>query len=246
MRRFLKWTGLVALVLVSGSIIAFIVSFPSIAAVGCPGCYGFEKIDRRLFVGRDMGAEDRRKLRLDLAAAHDAVADTLGPTEARPFIFACSKDVCDRRIGGRGDAGARAEVHSTPWFSVVRFGPRGINQTILTHELAHITMHEIVGPYAVMDGCFPAWLNEGVAVIVSNDDRYLRPGTTARERCMEEPDGLLPADPFKWRPAAGQDNALYARAACKALHWLEANGGMEGLLDALSRTARTGMPVTQR
>ncbi|MDA8870594.1 hypothetical protein N9H93_04325 [Rhizobiaceae bacterium] len=244
MRRLFKWSAFIVILMVAGSGVAFTASYPAVAAATCPGCYGFEKIDERLYVGQEMTPKARGDLQRDIAAARKSIASVLRSAEARPFIFACSTNACDHRIGGRGDQGARAQVQSTPWFSVVRFGPRGMNETILTHELAHVAMHDVVGALAVMDGRFPAWLNEGMAVIVSNDERYIRPGTTAEERCLIEPDGPLPADPFEWASAAGQSHqTLYARAACASLHWLEANGGTQGLINALQHTARTGDAV---
>ena len=244
-KRVLKWTGVALLVLFAGSLVAFVASYPAVAAAACPQCYGFEEIGDRVFVGADMPKERRERLRSDLAIARQAVANALEPTGARPFVFACSTNACDRRIGGWGDEGARAEVQSTPFYSVIRFGPRGLDRTLLTHELAHITMHEIVGAFPVIDGRFPAWLNEGVAVIVSNDERYLNPGRSAAERCLAEPTGLLPASPFEWGPAAGRDHTIYAQAACATLRWLEANGGVPGLLDQLRNTAKTGEAVVE-
>ena len=244
-RRLLKWAALLVPILAVGAVAAFAASYPAVVAAACPRCYGFEPVGDRVYVGNDMTAEERRRLGENLASARETVAAALGPTEARPFVFACSTDGCDRRVGGRGREGAAAEAQNTPWFGVVRFGPRGIDETVLAHELAHVTLHEVVGAWPVMDGRFPAWLNEGVAVIVSNDARYLRPGETADERCLVEPDGPLPESPFEWAPASGLDRSLYARAACASLRWLEANGGAPGLLAALRRVAETGEAVAR-
>ena len=243
MLRFLKWFAGIGLVLLTGTATLGALSYPSIAAAACPGCYGFEPIAERVYVGEDMGTAERVRFHSDLKAARDTVARVLEPTAARPFLFACSTNSCDARIGGHGDKGARAETHTTPFFTVVRFGPRGIDRTILTHELAHVTLHEIVGAHAVMDGRFPAWLNEGIAVIVSDDSRYLRPGDSAQERCIGPADEPLPESPFDWGPMAGRDPTSYARAACAALHWLEVHGGIPGLLGRLRQSAVSGEPV---
>lgn len=243
--RAARRAGLVAMVAVVIALVAGAKAYPALAAVACPWCYGLERAEERLLVGAEMPRSIRDGIAGDLASARKAVAGVLGPTEARPFILACSTNACDRRVGGHGDRGARAEAFTTPFLAVVRFGPRGLDRTILEHELAHVTMHEIVGAGAVMDGRFPAWLNEGLAVIVSNDERYLRPGRTADERCRIAPEGPLPASPFEWAPAAGRDPSIYARSACAALHWLEANRGVPGLLDRLKHAARTGGSVTE-
>ena len=83
----------------------------------------------------------------------------------------------------------------------------------------------------------PAWFDEGVAVIVSDDGRYLKPGMEGAQRCTVQPDGPLPESPFKWEPAAGKIHTLYAQAACAVLQWMDANGGQPGLLAALAKTA---------
>jgi hypothetical protein len=86
-------------------------------------------------------------------------------------------------------------------------------------------------------GAIPAWFDEGLAVIVAADARYLRSGTTSATRCSAEPGGDLPSSPFKWGPAAGKTPGLYAQAACRVMRWMEENDGKVGLRAAISQVA---------
>ena len=74
---------------------------------------------------------------------------------------------------------------------------------LLAHEFSHVELHAQIGVFRLLMGAIPAWFDEGLAVIVADDPRYLRPGATSATRCSAEPGGDLPSSPFKWgrRPA---------------------------------------------
>src|SRR5262249_18814730 len=87
----------------------------------------------------------------------------------------------------------------------------------------------------------PAWFDEGLAVVVSDDTRYLRPAG-AGDRCRaepgDEPSDLpsdLPVDRVDWRRAAGRDTDLHARAACQVVRWIDRNGGRSAVLSVARR-----------
>jgi hypothetical protein len=100
-----------------------------------------------------------------------------------------------------------------------------------------VELHSRTGQFRLLTRAIPAWFDEGLAVIVSDDARYLGPGTTSATRCLAEPHGDLPSSPFQWGPAAGKTPGLYAQAACRVMRWMEANGGKTGLRDAVSQVA---------
>jgi hypothetical protein len=83
----------------------------------------------------------------------------------------------------------------------VMLSPRGIDAVIAAHELAHVELHERLGSHA---GHVPQWFDEGLAVLVSDDPRYLRP-ETAVDRCLVASDEALPATLPEWLRAAGAD-----------------------------------------
>ena len=208
-------------------------AYPTLAAAACPGCYGMERVAPGLIVEASMETEVRRRVTSDLAAAHATVAafyDGLD-IDMPAVIVACATEPCDRRLGGLG---ARATIYSTPFGSAIRVAPRGLDRTILTHEMAHVALHRRIGVHRQMSGAVPAWFDEGLAILISKDARYIRPGR-GRERCVEEPDGPLPANPFEWAPLSGRDPMVYAKAACAVVLWMEENGGRAGLLAAIER-----------
>jgi hypothetical protein len=62
----------------------------------------------------------------------------------------------------------------------------------------------------------PQWFDEGLAVLVSDDPRYLRP---EGDRCLVEPAGPLPDTLDGWLTAASADAQVYAQAACAVSRW---------------------------
>jgi hypothetical protein len=105
----------------------------------------------------------------------------------------------------------------------------------LARESSHLS--HLIGLTKFLGGTIPAWFDEGLAVIVSDDARYLKPGATGAAKCLAEPESSLPPSPYKWGPSAGKTPMLYAQAACRVMRWMEANGGTAGLLAAISQIA---------
>jgi hypothetical protein len=131
----------------------------------------------------------------------------------------------------------RAFAYDAGGYAVIRFSPRGLSRVIITHELTHVEVHERIGFLNHMRGAFPAWFDEGLAVLLSDDPRYLKPGRTAAERCQPTPDGELPSTPLSWDEMAGKSEWIYAKAACEVMRWMDANGGKEGVLSAIANVA---------
>ncbi len=201
------------------------------AAYACPTCYGLQSVTSKLWVEAAMPAADRTMLRETVARAAQQVATFYGSFDREPTVMACETEACDRRLGGRG---ARATTFGTVF---IRLSPRGVNQTILSHEFSHVEFHARVGDYRLLTGSVPAWFDEGLAVIVSDDSRYLGPGETRATRCMAEPYDDLPSSPFRWAAQSGKTQSLYAQAACRVMRWMEANGGTAGLRVAMQQVA---------
>ena len=230
-RRWYKRRMLIAAVLVILGTAWVVFVWPAVAAYACPSCYGLERITGSLFVDPAMSVEDRRMLQETVARAAAQVASFYRSFDRQPILLACASEDCDRKLGGRG---ARANTYGTTF---IRLSPRGFNQTILAHEFSHVELHARIGQFRLLMGAIPAWFDEGLAVIVSDDARYLGPGTTSATRCLIEPQGDLPSNPSQWGHAAGKTPGLYAQAACRVMRWMEENGGKTGLRDAILQVA---------
>ncbi|SOB99018.1 hypothetical protein [Rhodobacter maris] len=223
-RAFRK--AILALTLGAGlGALALFAFFPVLRGATCPGCYGLEPVSRALFVEAEMPPPARAALAAEIAAARGRIAQLFGPAQAHLRILACETEACDRQLGGRG---AAAVTYSLGSLSVVRLAPRGRTPTILTHELTHTETHARLGLGGQLSHRIPTWMDEGIAVLVSDDPRYLGPGTGGA-RCLKKPRESLPATPRRWGRAAAQDRDIYAEAGCAVLLWMAENGGWAGL-----------------
>ena len=79
----------------------------------------------------------------------------------------------------------------------------------------------------------PAWFDEGLAVNVSDDPRYLAPVET-NDRCLMELTGPLPATDFGWVRATQTTNRPYGEAACIVSRWLAAKDGRNAVLKLIA------------
>jgi len=182
-----------------------------------------------------MPAQTRADLLRDAEAATATVRTFYGAFHRQPFLVACWTEKCARKLKEQDTMGIAIP---TPFRSIVSLSPNGINRTILTHEFAHTELHYRVGLWVRAIGTFPVWFDEGVAVLVSDDSRYLNPGTTASQRCLRNSERPLPTSPFDWNPKATKDPMLYPDAVCRVLQWMEVNGGKAGLLKTIDAVGK--------
>nr|BFE84501.1 hypothetical protein GCM10020093_071020 [Planobispora longispora] len=136
-------------------------------AVTCPGCHGLEEVAPGLYTEPDLPPDRRRRAIEIVEAAGRRVHDFYGGRESAPRVLVCATDDCYRRIGGGGERGIAILNRA------VMLSPRGANEVIAAHELSHVELDSRIGP-----GRVPRWFDEGLAVVVSGDPRYLAPETT--------------------------------------------------------------------
>ncbi|MEL7273677.1 MAG: hypothetical protein AAGK33_09585 [Pseudomonadota bacterium] len=217
MRKAMGWWrwGLASLAaLAVAGVLAIGFTYPAIAAGLCASCLGMERIAPRVSVEPAMSAAGRKRLLAHVAQARSKVAAVWGAQPPAVRWVACVSINCDRRLGGLG---ASAVTLSTPLGSTVHLSPGGLNATIMAHELAHATLHGMVGVRRQMSGDLPAWMDEGMAVLVSGDRRFLDENDTPLN-CLHLPDAL-PRSPFVWGPASGKNTDLYRQAACRVFSY---------------------------
>ncbi|MCO8275036.1 hypothetical protein M1L60_31105 [Actinoplanes sp. TRM 88003] len=196
-------------------------AYPSAAATTCPGCYGLTRVQDGLWSERGLTAAQRDQLTTLVADARRRVADFYGGRESDPRLVACFTDDCYDRIGGGGEKGIAILNRA------VMLSPRGLDAVIASHEMSHVELHER------LDGEVPQWFDEGLAVVVSDDPRYLG------ERCAGPVDaGPLPETLPAWLKAASADQQVYSRAGCRVSRWLDANGGPPAVLKLIDQLNR--------
>lgn len=218
--------ALVALALLGSAALGF--AYPLLLAALCPACFGLDRIDGHVFVEQGAEPDQQTTLRDMTEAAMRHVATELGAVRVAQRLIFCKTSECEARLRVRGASGLTI---STPFGAVVYIAPHGATPEILRHELAHVVIHHRAGLMATLNGRLPAWLDEGLAVIVSDDPAHLRPGEGVT-RCAAPPVGLV-TDPFEFARVAAGDRGIYTRSACAALHFETQLGGRLALLAAI-------------
>lgn len=220
--------------LIAGTIFAVIFEAPAAAAYVCPSCYGLEKLESGLYIESGASVRDIADLKSRIAIAKQRLGEFYPNLAAAPTLLVCVSPGCGARLGGKG---AKAMTYGVFF---VRVSPDGRNETILAHELAHVELHDRIGNLALLRGALPAWFDEGLAVIVSRDERYLTPNAAAKVDCGAQDAGDLPVSSRDWRRQAGAaTRPLYALAACRVLEWMDARGGKKAI-EVLAAQLRAG------
>lgn len=223
--RVLRIALIAVLTLAFAGVLLVAVRWPAVAAVACPECYGMQPLGADVYVERDLPPAERKRIEQVVAVARQRISAFYGPAASDPRILVCTTAACYERIGGGGEAGVAVLNQA------LMLAPRGVTEVIATHELSHVELRQRLRGHSV-----PQWFNEGLAVVVSNDPRYLKPEGT-KDRCRVEPDGPLPATLDAWLKAGSADDRVYARAACAVDRWARAHGGRAAITDLIERLA---------
>ena len=223
--------GVLAALILLGTV-GTVLAFPFGAAAACPACYGFERLPGNIFIERAAPPEQRAQVAAVLEQARQRVAIFYGSTDTQPRILVCVNEDCYRRIRSAGSrSNALLDV-------ALQLSPRGIDPVIAAHELSHIELHHRIGRIRHLMGVIPSWFDEGVAVVVSDDRRYLAPADAA-DRCVVRSDEMLPTGLFEWRRELRRhDNGqLYAKAACRVTDWMAKRDGAAAVMRLIASVA---------
>lgn len=136
-----------------------------------PTLFGVSKVEAGLYIDDPQHAQKAQTL---LSEARRTSAAFFGPQIGNPWFIICTTPDCDARFGvkTRGLAYGRY---------MVLISSRGFFQTIITHEQTHLDLHRYLTLSDLFDPTFPIWFNEGLASLLSQDQRLiLGPAETAR------------------------------------------------------------------
>lgn len=211
--------------------VGFVFAYPLAGALVCPHCFGFTPIAGKTYVETTMPAADRARAAAVLRQARAIVLTFYGSLAADPSVFVCATPDCYRRFGG-GNSRGMAMLDRA-----LILAPDGVTPVIAEHELSHVELHRRAGAWRVSFGAIPRWFDEGLAINVSDDPRYLLPGAGAA-RCRARSRDPLPETRRAWMAQA--DDGLYAVAACRVSEWLADHNGRDGVLALAARIADGG------
>lgn len=205
--------------------------YPIWGALLCPHCFGFKEFKSGIYVDIDLDDDrERGKILSNVDIARSLLRKVYGAVRApMPAVFLCSSAKCSTRFGRRGE-----KASSYGHLAVIVFND-GNNPVILAHELSHVETGFRLGFYSWAS--VPAWFDEGLAVVVSRDNRYLEIGPSGTLSCNDTSDGALIADVDEWWQKASAGSVdIYSAAACRVVNWINGKndiGAVEKLLDGL-------------
>ncbi len=190
----------------------------SLSAGVCPTCSGFTKIGNNIFI--EKGAS-QSQIAAALEYEKNAIKDVRNyfpAFKAGQRTIVCHTIACEQKLG---ITQAKANTYRD-WLVVV--SSRGFEQTFFTHEYSHVALHEISGIGLNPSGIFPVWFDEGLAVIISKDKRYINPENKGLERCIDKDVKNVPNLQMQWGQYVAKDLMVYSRSACRVSLWLEKFG----------------------
>ena len=209
---------------------------PGVGPLMCPWCFGFQRLEPGLYIEKTASETARQQTQATLHESKRTVERYFGPLQSDPAIFVCVTEDCYVRVERRG--GHTLAISFLDW--VVLLSPRTNAEVALTHELSHTELHTRLGPQMFE---VPIWFDEGLAVNVSDDSRYLAPeGSTTR--CTVPPPKVLPMNGATWISATEETTTPYAQAACLVSIWLERQPNGSAVLKLVS-DVKAGVPFSQ-
>jgi hypothetical protein len=231
-RRLLRWLLPATVGLLAAAAAVLVLAYPSVAATACPRCFGMSEVAPGIYTDPATTPAQTRTLTEMVGSARWQVSEFYGGQQSAPPVLACFDDACYERIGGGRERGIAVLNRA------VMLSPRGIDVEILAHEMSHVEIHRR------LDGApIPQWFDEGLAVAVADDHRYLAPAGSA-DRCLAHPDGPLPVSLDDWLTAASADADEYAKAACAVSRWLADYGSPREATTTLVDRLRSGETFT--
>ncbi|NTD88044.1 hypothetical protein [Agrobacterium tumefaciens] len=213
---------------------SFLYIFPIFGAVVCPSCFGFVEVEGGIYIDASLDADlEKDKILGNLDAARLLLKEVYVEVEAPlPTVFFCVSNNCATYLGTRGE-----KASSYGHWAIVVYRD-GNSPVILAHELSHIEIGFRLGFFNMSS--VPIWFDEGLAVVVSQDRRYLNVDPSGRLSCKEGVSGAVITDLDEWwRRASTGDVGVYSSAACEVIKWMNRRGN-EGSLVRILDVLRSG------
>ncbi|HYD31594.1 MAG TPA: hypothetical protein VEB64_12150 [Azospirillaceae bacterium] len=210
-----------------------------------PATFGMERIADHLYVDSAMSPAQREEVAALLPEARARVAAYYGEVTSTPDMIACSTQECFDVFGG-----GRRRALAVGWRALV-LSPRALTPPMLAHEWSHTELHARVSSLFALSLPVPAWFDEGLAVMISDDPAHSEEiWQEVERRSLPRPDlaslttlsawnaAVVRYGDAQWAEGSGTPQILYPLAGHAVRGWY-ARAGREGLL-ALIRRVREG------
>ena len=209
------------------ALIIFCVMNPTLSALFCPTCFGYENFSHNIYIESKATSKQKENLTKNYLQAKKQVENVYGPLVSNPLIIASvSQDQHDFIGGGK----TKGEAYGA---TAIKLSPKGLNSAIIAHELAHIELHTRIGALRSYRK-LPAWFDEGLAVLISEDERYTgppRPDEFSEKQVMELTSSRT------WRRTAKNSKEaykIYSPAYRIVRKWFD-KAGPEGIQELIKR-----------
>lgn len=230
--RATKTAFLTAAVLLTIGAATLALTLPAALAALFPARYGFTQASADIYIEGNASPQESAAILARIADGQRRVRQFWGATRAAPRILVCRSEACFRRLGG----GRRKGMSILDLVAVL--SPRGTDPVIAAHELSMNEMLHRIGWLKFVCQTVPVWFNEGIAMLASDDRRYLSPpGASTRCLVPTPSPSALPSGPFEWNRMALRDSRLYAKAACATSRWLDSHGGNAAAVELIDQLA---------
>lgn len=127
--------------------------------------FNVEKITGNVYVEKFADVSHRRDALQAIQYARDKVQQHFGAVQSSPAWIVCVTEACYASAAGNG-------YRATTWGNfLIVISPTALNGHFFAHELSHAELGTRLTRGA--QARIPAWFDEGLAVLVSNDPRYV-------------------------------------------------------------------------
>lgn len=135
------------------------------AHMGFPNAFGLDEAAADLYVEPAMSADQRQELRKQIGMGRAVVAHFYGDIKTAPYFVACLTAECDDRFGS---CGQRAAAYAD---FAIRLSAKGMSAPLVAHEWSHAELYRRAGGWWQVRK-IPRWFDEGVAVVVADEQRH--------------------------------------------------------------------------
>ncbi len=199
--------------------------------------FSVEEIMENVYADKFADLSHRREALQAIHYARDRVQQHFGAVRSSPAWIVCVTESCYANAAGNG-------YRATTWGNfLIVISPSALNGHFFAHELSHAELGTRLTRSA--QARIPAWFDEGLAVLVSNDPRYVsKSGGEALASESELP--VLYSD-FKREIGVNYQKA-YRAAYAKVAAWHLRSGpqGIQQLIDRMNAGAEfdSAMAIT--
>jgi len=194
-----------------------------------PSLFGTVETSNGLYIDEELTQKQKQDLYASIEQARQRLVQFYGSLETTPQIVACGTEDCYKKFGG---ISAKGKNYGSV---AILLSPRGINPTIISHEWSHRELFERLGFFTHRKIAY--WFDEGLAVYISDDERYSHERWEKATRNGKTAPGLDELDTLqKWLKAnrGTEHMASYGTAREEVARWLD-KAGYDGLRELINR-----------